>query len=1097
MEGNNLLDSISDDIIKVILIHSEINDLGNVSQVCRLWALLVRQQDFWRSFAITFFGNDIVPLKIISPTGTLLRDTTQYLVPTISNGQLKHIDWRQYCKVRHRLRNFIIPLSIHFDPSLEKCHEYKGYPDSHTHTDDYADEIDFEFDLKEDLIAENFKYWLEILEHPDFTWDYPNRLPRVFIALFHEIVPLLVQENRKELIEQFVDVFSGPLEHIEDYKKLRESLATQSMEIFQALKSLSSTDKARQCMLKHIFELCKQCLTWKENFSFAKQFLRKTLREKVELDYYFSAQQSNGSDVEKSSSADVSEDQNTTIEHISNVDSNKNSNENDELIFYNVFYLTIGINRQTLLIEYSEGSKVYEPSIKILCDFISAEYFKTDDFSKKTVIIELCKLTDGVNAKAVTPEKLMDVACDAAQKYEKCPKLSFAGYALMQRLFSQRATWDISLEKALQFFDILSDGIKRFPESGLYFVIAVERVIHMVVESQIDDDRLERLNMNFISLLRNPKKVIHKVVKARALWPLNFGQNLSTFFGARMRKYLPMYKEALIEVANSQELRIDPATGKPFVSRAQILFLYYALARDALDEEFNDEAENFTNAVINNSLGYELSSEDISEFNLLACDTAYRLIKHDSERVARFIRDLLADFDPRIAEYGKSFVSEGRNFDEIAPKYVPMTWKDFETSVRQFDRRKNSWIRKRSSVISENFTYRDAWEHLMESYDDNPDIEEADILEARKKYTPTNVNPTWLHEDMYLGQIKQLRKPQHISVITLLMDILAGSDAQKFLEFAPTTLHVILAFIRLTYMCSYQYYDGAIKIYKLMEPNLAPVDRRYYMQILGRIVEKRVKVVGHDAGLFPYFRTIHEIVLDCAEKYRESSPSLINGQLLVAIKIAGQEFYEPNSKLLYGAFKRALAASPRKTYASIMGSDFMKTLHALDKARLEEKTLIMASIGYHFGINFLRTLIGYTYDSSKDEKVLDSVNAKKPKSVINIHFQLNQCRQNCIELSRAAKKRERRDTEEIDILERFLILLEVHGIDEDLCVFNSRFSELEADFLSAIHNEKFSTGNEDLNERAKKFTSLGEFFKTSAYVQQDQNSSKKSYCSML
>jgi hypothetical protein len=38
-----------------------------------------------------------------------------------------------------------------------------------------------------------------------------------------------------------------------------------------------------------------------------------------------------------------------------------------------------------------------------------------------------------------------------------------------------------------------------------------------------------------------------------------------------------MYKEALIELANSQELRIDPATGKPFVSRAQILFLYYAL----------------------------------------------------------------------------------------------------------------------------------------------------------------------------------------------------------------------------------------------------------------------------------------------------------------------------------------------------------------------------------------------------------------------------------------------------------------------------------------------------------------------------------------
>jgi hypothetical protein len=46
----------------------------------------------------------------------------------------------------------------------------------------------------------------------------------------------------------------------------------------------------------------------------------------------------------------------------------------------------------------------------------------------------------------------------------------------------------------------------------------------------------------------------------------------------------------------------------------------------------------------------------------------------------------------------------------------------------------------------------------MESYDDNPDIEEADILEARKKYTPTNVNPTWLHEDMYLGQIKQVTK---------------------------------------------------------------------------------------------------------------------------------------------------------------------------------------------------------------------------------------------------------------------------------------------------------------------------------------------------
>jgi hypothetical protein len=51
---------------------------------------------------------------------------------------------------------------------------------------------------------------------------------------------------------------------------------------------------------------------------------------------------------------------------------------------------------------------VYEPSIKMLCDFISAEYFKTDDFSKKTIIIELCKLTDGVNAKAVTPEKLME-----------------------------------------------------------------------------------------------------------------------------------------------------------------------------------------------------------------------------------------------------------------------------------------------------------------------------------------------------------------------------------------------------------------------------------------------------------------------------------------------------------------------------------------------------------------------------------------------------------------------------------------------------------------------------------------------------------------
>jgi hypothetical protein len=28
MEGNNLFDSISDDIIKVILIHNEINDLG-------------------------------------------------------------------------------------------------------------------------------------------------------------------------------------------------------------------------------------------------------------------------------------------------------------------------------------------------------------------------------------------------------------------------------------------------------------------------------------------------------------------------------------------------------------------------------------------------------------------------------------------------------------------------------------------------------------------------------------------------------------------------------------------------------------------------------------------------------------------------------------------------------------------------------------------------------------------------------------------------------------------------------------------------------------------------------------------------------------
>lgn len=118
------------------------------------------------------------------------------------------------------------------------------------------------------------------------------------------------------------------------------------------------------------------------------------------------------------------------------------------------------------------------------------------------------------------------------------------------------------------------------------------------------------------------------------------------------------------------------------------------------------------------------------------------------------------------------------------------------------------------------------------------------------------------------------------------------------------------------------------------------------------------------------------------------------------------------------------------------------------------------------------------------------------KSAINIHFQLSQCRQNCIELIRA-KNNERRDSEEIDILERFLILLAVHGIDKDLCAFTSPFSELEADFLSAIHNEKFSTGIEELNERAKKFTSLGEFFKTSAYVQQDQNSSKKSYCSML
>lgn len=45
-------------------------------------------------------------------------------------------------------------------------------------------------------------------------------------------------------------------------------------------------------------------------------------------------------------------------------------------------------------------------------------------------------------------------------------------------------------------------------------------------------------------------------------------------------------------------------------------------------------------------------------------------------------------------------------------------------------------------------TFKDSWEVLMEDYDDNPDVTEEEILAKRQKYTPTNVNPDWIHEQM-------------------------------------------------------------------------------------------------------------------------------------------------------------------------------------------------------------------------------------------------------------------------------------------------------------------------------------------------------------
>lgn len=69
-----------------------------------------------------------------------------------------------------------------------------------------------------------------------------------------------------------------------------------------------------------------------------------------------------------------------------------------------------------------------------------------------------------------------------------------------------------------------------------------------------------------------------------------------------------------------------------------------------------------------------------------------------------------------------------------------------------------------------------------------------------------------------------------------------------------------MAYIRLTHLASWQYYEGAIKIYKLIEPSLAPVDRRYYMQLLGRVIVGQSAKIAFYPTLFVQFRAIHEEV---------------------------------------------------------------------------------------------------------------------------------------------------------------------------------------------------------------------------------------------
>jgi hypothetical protein len=702
----------------------------------------------------------------------------------------------------------------------------------------------------------------------------------------------------------------------------------------------------------------------------------------------------------------------------------------------------------------------FEVFNEILAHFIIDKFISAEDLTVKAAALALLEVSWHRTYELWS--SILPILCEAAQ--HDYDEISFAGFvALFKFSEDKQIVAKMTKKQVVMAVEAVIKGIAKFPESAIYLVKIMARLARAGIGNGefISEKLLDEFHEQLLTVMFDqPKLFLNPIVSKEPTKYFSSFWKLGLVFKDRLGKYLPKFREAFLHLAVTKfdtSVIIANIKAHPNVVPEEYRLLQYILLGNAaLGDKFDAEAEDF----VKHLQKQKKIKIDKQKFTALFGDVICRMNQKNNKKLKKIMATMLAFFSSEMYEFGissavENYVTIGEDYQTF--KTIPFTSNQFQAALKVYEARKGRRSGKNMKLQS------------MFEYDPPPVKKEKAI----KKSDKIRRNLNGVFEEVqkytaYFGNASYSQQKQELTTLAskavaknlvLVLENIADEDILEL----QRAFHLILAFLR-EGSAPASYFAAAMKIFEKLKPDLLIENQRRYMQIIALVISQRIDSKEKMTN------ELKEVLLDIYEKILHFYETHIDDRHIVNFLLIFGQCYKghyPNEKpmMVYNLLKRVLTASPKDTRRALMLCNTLGKFFAeppednVEDPWFIERLHILAFIGYHYGVAFLKRISHFRVQVSGMTYDVMEIFAK------------------CVEYYKDAKDM---DVDLQNYMKRFIVLFTVTQMEsvsdhvKDLNLFNSVFFEEEEPqkAMDFVRKKSFDTGIKELNKEAKTWQNI-------------------------